>query len=506
MSKACPKGTVCALCCTAVKPGTASRCVTCTPKYLHAFYCSPKCKKADAVRHKDECIVAAETTNGEELLAKWWKHKGGVSDSASTYNCGCEAGAKGFQVHRVLPQTTAVRPAVKRAAEEDCQPLEDYKRRFVEGCKVCCKPWLDYASSTSLMATWLPPTASGRFALHTYTLEYREVPDPAHASENPHCVQGANVDIAAQQTEAGPWQRCKDRDLNSADPERAGSGPHTGTCPSHWLVGLTLGTWVEVRVKVTGPAPEWADNGEFSEASDAFRVGYADFSPVAVPPEGLPASKFSDAEIKFFMTLDTPAKVQDYLDAIPMNHEVAEETYLSALETLRQNHGHCVEGAMLGAYILSLHGHQPLMMDMNAHEDDSHNIIPFKVKGRWGSLSVSNHASLRYRDPVYKTLRELMLSYFNDYMNGKGQKSLEGYTMPMNLAVVFGPRWATRRGECWEIGDFGDLMKAYPLCSTDLLGELRLADDMMQASTVLQREWRCPDNFDEETARRNANK
>merc|ERR1712232_25250 len=97
--------------------------------------------------------------------------------------------------------------------------------------------------------------------------------------------------------------------------------------------------------------------GEISEPSDPFRVGHADFTPCPQPGKVLPPSGFTEAEMDFFMTLDTPAKVQDYLDTIPINHEVQEETFLTACETLRQNHGHCVEGATLGAYILSLHGH-----------------------------------------------------------------------------------------------------------------------------------------------------
>jgi hypothetical protein len=265
-----------------------------------------------------------------------------------------------------------------------------------------------------------------------------------------------------------------------------------------------------VQLQVKASESEWLPKSSFSEPSDPFRVGFADFT--CCPPKsisgggGLPAKGFSQDEIDFFMTLDTPAKVQDYLDTIPMNHEVQDETFLSAVETLRQNHGHCVEGAMLGAYILSLHGHPPYIMDMCAHDDDSHNVIPFRVDGKWGCLSISNHSSLRYRNPVYRTLRELMMSYFDDYMNGKGQRSLHAYSMPMNLSVVFGPNWATRRGEVWEVGLFADQMPNYELVKVKDLQKIRPADDMMIASTVSQREWRCPDNFDEEAARRNENK
>lgn len=108
--------------------------------------------------------------------------------------------------------------------------------------------------------------------------------------------------------------------------------------------------------------------------------------------------------------------VQDYLDSIPMNHEIQDDTCLSALESVRQNQAHCIEGAMLGSYILSLQGHPPFLMDLRACEaDDDHIVTPFRVGRRWGCLSVSNHASLRFRNPVYRTLREMIMSYFDDY-------------------------------------------------------------------------------------------
>lgn len=208
------------------------------------------------------------------------------------------------------------------------------------------------------------------------------------------------------------------------------------------------------------------------------------------------------------MTLNHPMLVQDYIDTIPMNHEVEDETCLSALDTLRQNNGHCIECVMLGAYILSLHGYAPYLMDMRADSeiDDDHIVVPFKINGHWGCLSKSNHASLRYRNPVYKTIRELMMSYFDDYMNGKGVRSLRSYSQPAHLAVVFGPDWATRRGDVFTIGEFVDCQKHYPLLEGIDLKDIRPADEMMLATTVSQREWQCPDNFDEEAARRNENK
>ena len=97
-----------------------------------------------------------------------------------------------------------------------------------------------------------------------------------------------------------------------------------------------------------------------------------------------PAVGAAHAELAYFRTLNTPAKVQDHLDTLPMNHETEDDTCLSALEATRQNCGHCIEGAMVGAYILSLHGHPPYLCDMRAcSRDDDHNVAVFQLAGRW---------------------------------------------------------------------------------------------------------------------------
>merc|ERR1719174_529322 len=137
--------------------------------------------KADASRHKDECHTGAGFEDPDEALEAWAKTNG-PDDKAEVYRCGTEDGKVGFEVRRQLPNNER-RPAVKRAAEEDCQPLMDYKRRFTPGSNACCKPWVSFASATSLMVTWLPPTASTRFSQHTYILEVRERPDPASGGD-----------------------------------------------------------------------------------------------------------------------------------------------------------------------------------------------------------------------------------------------------------------------------------------------------------------------------------
>ena len=181
---------------------------------------------------------------------------------------------------------------------------------------------------------------------------------------------------------------------------------------------------------------------------------------------------------------------------------------MSALESVRQNAAHCIEGAMLGAFVLSLHGHPPYLCDMRASSrDDDHNIAVFQwVGGRWGCLSVSNHSSLRYRNPIYRSLRELGMSYFDDYMNNAGERTLRSMSKPINLAAVFGPNWATRRGDVFNVAEFVDSVAHYKFCEQEQLAALRPADPWMLQTTVSLREWPPPDNFDEEQAERNLNK
>src|SRR3989344_5355651 len=115
---------------------------------------------------------------------------------------------------------------------------------------------------------------------------------------------------------------------------------------------------------------------------------------------------FTKKEIALMRKLNTPEKVQDFLNNLPFNFEKQGETLRSPILTLRARRAHCIEGALLGAYILSLHGFRPYILHLKAtKEDQDHVIAPFKLggpKGLWGALSKTNHAVLRYREPVYK--------------------------------------------------------------------------------------------------------
>jgi len=186
--------------------------------------------------------------------------------------------------------------------------------------------------------------------------------------------------------------------------------------------------------------------------------------------------KFTTKEIRFLKSLDTPAKVQDYLNAIPVNFELdGKDSAKSPLVVMRTNKAHCIEGAMLGAYVLSLHGHKPLLMHLKTDKDWDHIIALFKIDGRWGALSKTNHAVLRYREAVYKSLRELAMSYFHEYFDDTGRKTLRSYSRLVNLNS-FENGWECEDGDLWGIDEELENCKHYEIVPKKILSKLRKAD------------------------------
>lgn len=210
---------------------------------------------------------------------------------------------------------------------------------------------------------------------------------------------------------------------------------------------------------------------------------------------------FSLAEKKFLKRLTTPAKVQDYLNTIPFNFEKNGTcTIKSPLRTMRENNAHCFEGALLGAYILSLHGYRPLIMALIASKtrlsdgsrDSDHCIVPFQVNGFWGALSKTNHAVLRYREPVYKTIRELVMSYFHEYFTNDGTKTLRAYTKPINVNSMsknLKTNWFDFEEDLWIIDEAIDHAKHYEIAPSIQMTHLRKADPIERDAGLLT-EWK----------------
>jgi hypothetical protein len=162
--------------------------------------------------------------------------------------------------------------------------------------------------------------------------------------------------------------------------------------------------------------------------------------------------------------LDTPYAIQAYLNAIPINHEIGGETVLSVREVIRQRRAHCIEGAMFAACALWINGDPPLVMHLDCDLSDyPHVIALFKRHGYWGAISKTNGTPLRYRDPIYRTLRELALSYFHEYSNRRGHKTLRSYSVSYDLSRIDPAEWVTNAKSCWKTHDLLTDLRHYPL-------------------------------------------
>lgn len=158
------------------------------------------------------------------------------------------------------------------------------------------------------------------------------------------------------------------------------------------------------------------------------------------------------SELSVLRPLTTPIKIQDWLDALPLNWEKRGETYMSPRRALRAHKMHCLEGALFAAATLWLHGEPPLLLDLKTNNDIDHVVALYQRHGYWGAISKTNHASLRFRDPIYKTLRELALSYFHEYFEDlTGKKVLGSYSsQPFNLTSL-GTDWLTAEEDVFDI-------------------------------------------------------
>src|SRR5580692_10024433 len=137
---------------------------------------------------------------------------------------------------------------------------------------------------------------------------------------------------------------------------------------------------------------------------------------------------FTPAERAVFMRLRSPELIQRFVDDLGYNKEKGGETCRSPRRVLRDRTGHCMEGALFGAAALRLLGYPPLLLDLEAVQDSDHVLAIFRRRGCWGALAKSNFTGLRYREPVYRTLRELVLSYFEHYFNLRREKTLRKYS------------------------------------------------------------------------------
>ncbi len=165
--------------------------------------------------------------------------------------------------------------------------------------------------------------------------------------------------------------------------------------------------------------------------------------------------EFSASELRFIRhRLSSPMRIQGWLDAIPYNVEEDGETLRSPRRVLRDRTANCIEGAILAAGALRVHAHPPLIMDLTAVRDEDHVIAVFRRGRRWGAIGTSKFTGLRYREPVYRSLRELAMSYFEHYFNLRGERTLRGHGRPVNLSRFDGLHWMTAEEDLWVIAEY----------------------------------------------------
>ncbi|MDP3882039.1 MAG: hypothetical protein Q8Q31_04155 [Nanoarchaeota archaeon] len=197
----------------------------------------------------------------------------------------------------------------------------------------------------------------------------------------------------------------------------------------------------------------------------------------------------SDREYRTLKTLKTPAKIQDFLNDLKMNYDDGNDTCMSPRMVLCTGKAHCVEGAILAAAALRLQGHPPLIVDLEATKDDyDHVIAVFQKNGYWGALGKTAHAVLRYREPIYRDIRELVMSFFHEYFLTKGgKKTLRTFSEPLDLSIFDSKEWMASEKDVWYIPEKLVSIKHFPILTRGQIYSLRRADSIeIEAGKIIE--------------------
>lgn len=184
---------------------------------------------------------------------------------------------------------------------------------------------------------------------------------------------------------------------------------------------------------------------------------------------------FTLRELRALRGLGSPIGIQRALDAMPYH---LAGTAWSPRRVLRERTAHCLEGAVFAAAALRVLGFPPLLLDLEAVQDTDHVIAVFRVRGHWGAIAKSNFSGLRYREPVHRSLRELVMSYFDGYINLRGERTLRAYSRPVNLARFdrTRPGWAVAADDLWWIPEHLLEIRHTPLLSPAMTHALSRVD------------------------------
>jgi hypothetical protein len=196
---------------------------------------------------------------------------------------------------------------------------------------------------------------------------------------------------------------------------------------------------------------------------------------------------FTASERAVFRRLGSPEKIQRFLDDLAYNKEPDGPTCRSPRRVLRDRTGHCMEGALFGAAALRMLGHPPLLLDLEAVRDDDHVLAIFRLRGCWGALAKSNYSGLRYREPVYRTPRELVMSYFEHYFNLRREKTLRNYSRPVNLRRFDKIGWMTAEEDVWPVPEYLCTISHTPVSPPGVVRRLGRVDARLFAAGLVGR-------------------
>jgi hypothetical protein len=193
---------------------------------------------------------------------------------------------------------------------------------------------------------------------------------------------------------------------------------------------------------------------------------------------------FTPAELRKLRSLKNPHGIQRLLDDMPYH---LADTAWSPRRVLRENTSHCFEGAMFAAAALRANGYPPLVFDLEAEHDTDHVVAIYRVRGHWGAIAKSNYTGCRYREPVYRSLRELALSYFDVYFNLRGERTLRTFSRPVNLARFDRLNWMTTHKHLWFVAEYLFTIYHFPLLTPAMIRNLHRLDDRSFRAGCLDR-------------------
>ncbi len=160
---------------------------------------------------------------------------------------------------------------------------------------------------------------------------------------------------------------------------------------------------------------------------------------------------FTPAELRKLRSLKTPHGIQKLINDMPYH---LQDTAWSPRRVLHENTSHCYEGALFAAAALRVNGYPPLVIDLEAEHDTDHVIAVYRVHGHWGAVAKSNYSGLQYREPIYRSLRELALSYFDMYFNMRRERTLRTFSRPVDLRRFDHLNWMTTDKPVWFVAEY----------------------------------------------------